>query len=102
MKPAVPSSHQPLTDEQRRILSQCLWDMNLTPEEFLAIIEGRSERTWPPRGFCVARLLESVNWFKITRVLDARSLCLLWPDAKRYVRLHEIREGMEYACRVLR
>jgi hypothetical protein len=30
-----------LTDEQRSVLSQCLWDMNLTPYEFFAIIEGR-------------------------------------------------------------
>jgi hypothetical protein len=33
-----------LTEEQTRILKQCLWDMNLTPEEFLDIIEGKSTR----------------------------------------------------------
>jgi hypothetical protein len=90
-----------LTDEQRRILSQCLWDMNLSPEEFLAIIEGRSDRTWPPRGFCVARLLESVNWFDIATVLNPRILCDLWPEAERYVRVRSVREGMAFACRVL-
>lgn len=50
-----------LTDEQRKIVSQALWDMNLTPEEFLDIIEGRSDRKWQDRGFCVARMLESVK-----------------------------------------
>lgn len=36
-----------LTDEQRSILRQCLWDLNLTPEDFLAIIEGRLVKKWP-------------------------------------------------------
>lgn len=70
-----------LTDEQRGIFSQALWDMNLTPEEFLAIIEGRSERKWPNQAFCVARLLESVNWFDIVKIVEPRRLCLVWQDA---------------------
>jgi len=90
-----------LTDEQRRILRQALWDLNLTPEEFLDIIEGRSARKWPERAFCVARLLESVNWFKIVKVVEPRVLCKLWQDAKKYVRFKEIKEGMDFACRIL-
>ncbi len=90
-----------LTDEQKRILKQCLWDLKLTPEEFLAIIEGRSDRKWPDRGFCVARLLESVNWFKIIKVIDPRIICDLWQEAKRHVRIKDIREGMDFACRIL-
>ena len=72
-----------LTEEQKSILKQCLWDMNLTPEEFLDIIEGRSKRKRPERAFCVARLLESVNWFKIVKVVEPRVLCKLWQDAKK-------------------
>jgi len=90
-----------LTDEQRGILSQALWDLNLTPEEFLAIIEGRSERKWPDQAFCVARLLESVNWFDIVKIVDPMRLCLLWQDARKFVRLKSIREGMDFACRIL-
>ncbi len=90
-----------LTEEQRRILKQCLWDMKLTQEEFLDIIEGRSARKWPDRAFCVARLLESVNWFKIVKVIDPKILCNLWGDARRYVRFKEIKEGMDFACRIL-
>jgi len=90
-----------LTEEQRSILKQCLWDLNLTPEEFLAIIEGRSARKWPERGFCVARLLESVNWFKIVKIIEPRVLCGLWGEARRHVRFKEIKEGMDFACRIL-
>jgi hypothetical protein len=90
-----------LTEEQRRILKQCLWDMNLTPEEFLDIIEGRSTRKWPERAFCVARLLESVNWFKVVKIIDPEILCKLWNEARRYVRFKEIKEGMDFACRIL-
>src|SRR3989338_3694183 len=92
---------QELTEEKRRILKQALWDLNLSPEEFLDIIEGRSTRKWPDRAFCVARLLESVNWFKIVKVVEPRVLCKLWQDAKKYVRFNSIKEGMDFACRIL-
>jgi hypothetical protein len=91
-----------LSEEHKRTLKQCLWDLNLTPEEFLAIIEGRSTRKWPERGFCVARLLESVNWFKVVKIIDPRILCGLWDEARRHVRFKEIKEGMDFACRILR
>ena len=90
-----------LTDEQKKIIKQALWDMNLTPEEFLEIIEGKSGRKWPDRAFYAARLLESINWFKIVKIIDPRVLCGLWPDAKKYVRFKEIKEGMDFACRIL-
>lgn len=90
-----------LTEEEKRTLKQALWDMNLSPEEFLEIIEGRSTRKWPDREFCVARLLESINWFKIVKIIDPRILCQVWKDARKYVRLKEIKEGMDFACRIL-
>jgi hypothetical protein len=90
-----------LTEEQKSILKQCLWDMNLTPEEFLDIIEGRSSRKWPERAFCVARLLESVNWFDIVKIIEPEKICRLWDEAKRYVRFKSIKEGMDFACRIL-
>lgn len=90
-----------LKEEEKRTLKQALWDMNLSPEEFLEIIEGRSTRKWPDREFCVARLLESINWFKIVKIIDPRILCQVWKDARKYVRLKEIKEGMDFACRIL-
>jgi len=92
-----------LTDEQKSILRQCLWDLTLTPEEFLAIIEGRLQRKWPDRAFCVARLLESVNWLEIVNIISPEFLCSLWDDTvRKKVRFKEIREGMDFVCRVLR
>lgn len=90
-----------LTEEEKSILSQALWDINLTPEEFLDIIEGRSARKWPDRAFCVARLLESVNWFKIVKIIHPNVLCAIWHDAKQHIRFKEIREGMDFACTIL-
>lgn len=92
---------QELTEEKRRILSQALWDLNLSPEEFLDIIEGRSNRKWPERAFCVARLLESVNWFDIVKIIEPEKICRLWDGARRYVRFKSIIEGMDFACKVL-
>ncbi len=90
-----------LTEEQKSILKQCLWDMNLTPEEFLDILEGRSARKWPDRAFCVARLLESVNWFDIVKIIEPEKICRLWDEARKYVRFKSIKEGMDFACRIL-
>ena len=92
-----------LTEEKKSILRQCLWDLNLIPEDFLDIIEGRLERKLPDRAFCVARLLWSVNWFKIVEIFPPKYLCTLWNDeVKKRVRSREIREGMDFVCRVLR
>jgi|SRR5208283_462502 len=91
-----------LTDEQKSILKQCLWDLTLTPEDFLAILEGRLVRKWPDQAFCVARLLESVNWFKIVEVIDPQRLCYFWNEnARGKVRFKPLREGMDFACSVL-
>lgn len=76
---------RPLTDEQRSILRQCLWDLNLSPEEYLAIIEGRLIKKWPDRAFCVARLLESVNWFKLVEVVSPELICSLWTEEVKIV-----------------
>ena len=92
---------QNLTEEEKKLISQALWDLNITPEEFLEIIEGRSDKKWPERGFCVARLLESINWLDIVKIIEPRKLCSLWNEAKKYVRLKSIREGMDFACKIL-
>ena len=91
------------TEKQKSIIRQCLWDLTLTPEEFIAIIEGRLHKKWPDRAFCVARLLESVNWFKIVEIISPEFLCSLWDEnVKKKVRFKEIKEGMDFVCRVLR
>lgn len=95
-------SEHNLTEKQKSILKQCLWDLNLTPEEFLAIIEGRLHKKWPDKAFCVARLLESVHWFEIIDIFSPEFLCLLWDNnVKNKVKFKEIREGMDFVCRVL-
>ncbi len=91
-----------LDDKKKRIISQALWDLNLTPEEFVGIIKGDSVRKWPDKGFCVARLLESINWFDVVKIFTPVEICRLWGEAKRYVRIKSIREGMDFACRILR
>ena len=91
-----------LDEKKKQILSQALWDLTLTPEEFAGIIRGSVVKKWPDRGFCVARLLESVNWFDVVMVFTPKEICPLWDEAKRYVRAKSIREGMDFACRVLR
>jgi hypothetical protein len=90
-----------LTEEQRSILKQALWDLNMGPDEFLDIIEGRSTRKWPDRGFCVARLLESVNWFDIVRIVEPKQICASWKTAQKHVRVQSIKKGMDFACRIL-
>lgn len=91
-----------LNQEQRKIIKQCLWDLNLTPDEFIDIIEGHSNRKWPGRALCIARLLESVNWFDIVKIIEPKKICALWDIAKKYVRLKSIKEGMDFACKLLR
>lgn len=90
-----------LTAEEESILRRALWDLMLTPREFLDIVEGHGSRAWPPRGFCVARLLESVNWFDLVKIVKPELLCSMWPEARPHIRRPTIREGMDFACRFL-
>jgi hypothetical protein len=90
-----------ITIEEERILRRALWDLVLTPRELLDIVEGRGSRDWPSRGFCVARLLESINWLDLVRIVKPELLCSVWPEARPHVRRPTIREGMDFACRFL-
>ncbi len=91
-----------LNDEQKSILKQCIWDLNLSIEEFYAILTGKLQKRWPDQAFCIARLIESVNWFKIVKIIDPKELCRLWTeDVKRRIRHKTLKEGMEFACRIL-
>lgn len=101
MMSKIDNKIEKLTEKQNRI-ARTLWDTNLTPEQFLAIINGSSTVKWPDRGFCMAQLLESTNWFEIQKVLDPESICKLWHEAKKYIRSNSIKEGMDFACRILR
>jgi hypothetical protein len=83
------------------IAKRSLWDTNISPEQFLAIIRGEENHEWPSRAFCVARLLECASWYDVVKIISPREICSLWPEAERYVRATGIKRGMEYACRVL-
>lgn len=91
-----------LTEEERKIISQALWDLNVPPEDFVGIIRGSIVRKWPERGFCVARLLESVNWFDVVKIFSPEEICEAWKSAEKYARNESIQKGMEFACRTLR
>jgi hypothetical protein len=91
-----------LPEEKKMILSQALWDLNLTPEEFEGIIKGAVVRSWPDRGFCVARLLESVNWYDVVKIFSLAEICAVWEEARKHLRSESIRKGMDFACGILR
>ena len=91
-----------LDEDKKKIISQALWDLNTTPEEFVDIIRGNVIREWPSQGFCVARLLESVNWFDVVKVFSPVEICEVWEEARKYIRSESIRKGMQFACRTLR
>jgi hypothetical protein len=91
-----------LNEESKKLISQALWDLNITPEEFVGIIRGTASRKWPDRGFCVARLVESVNWYDVVKIFSPAEICAAWEEAKKYTRTESIRKGMEFACRTLR
>jgi len=83
------------------ISKRAVWDLSITPQEFLLILHGELTVSWPSRAFCVARLLECATWYDVVKILSPREICALWPETERYVRSRSIKAGMEYACRVL-
>ncbi len=91
-----------LTKEQKQILKRCLWDRPITPEQFYGIIKGQYTYPGASRAFYIARLLEYANWFDIKKIFKPKEICALWNDeVRRYVRAKSIKEGMDFACKIL-
>jgi len=84
-----------LSDRARRALREILWDVPMSPEEFLDIVEGRREH--PRRAYWVARMLELMDWFDVLDACDVAALADVWPAARRYVRSESLREGLDHA-----
>lgn len=84
-----------------KIAKRAVWDLALSPQDFIKILHGELTVDWPTQAFCVARLLECCNWYDATKILPPRDICTLWPEAKRFVRSPSIRLGMEYAYGLL-
>lgn len=99
----TPSLPENLTHavEDLAIARRAVWDTGLSPESFLAIVRGELTLEWPSRPFCVARLLECASWYDVVKIIAPRDICALWPEAERYVRVTSIKQGMDYACRIL-
>ena len=94
--------NEKLTEEQKQILKGCLWDYRITPQEFYDVLSGQSTPKWPTKAWCVARLINYVNWYNIVKIFKPEEVCALWtPEARRLVRGKYLIEGMDFACRFL-
>lgn len=84
----------------RQVVSSSLLNMTsakerISPEEFLAVLEGRDMRSWPNQAYCTARLFDYHKLHELTEVFDRERLLDLWPSCRLYVQLEDDREDMD-------
>jgi hypothetical protein len=96
---------QPVSiQEQEKLVSGLLWDSPLTPHQFLRILRGESsEQSSFDRPWAAARLLASLPWYSILKILPLSEVkALISRDVLDRIYPQSVRKQYEILGRILR
>ena len=86
--------------DQYKIQSEkykCLvWDYDLTPKDFFAILYGDKTMGWFDRKWATVRVLENAPYYDAIELIEFGNLAELWPKIKISIFNKTIRHGYEY------
>lgn len=86
----------------KEVLKNILWDYNITEEEVELILEGKKKTFSLSKEKLYARLLLSVNWYKLLEIFGKEKIKeLLSDEVLKYIRFKDIRDNFIYARSVL-
>lgn len=73
-----------------------LWDVDLIPSEFDAILAGRAGVDPEDRRWALLRLLEYAPYRELRRLIPLEYFLVEWPNLAPSVRSRTRRQGMEF------
>lgn len=76
-----------------------VWDYNLSPQDFFAILHGEKKTKWPSRDWATIRVLENANYYDAINLIDLDYLAKNWQNLKPQIFKEDIQEGYEYLLR---
>jgi hypothetical protein len=91
-------------DEKINILSSLNWDYTTSPEDMLAVAEGRLDKAGPfDRDFLFLRFLERVSWHRLIAFWGVEQVKELYtPELARRIWPRERRRHFDFALAILR
>jgi hypothetical protein len=88
-----------MTLEQKKTAKKLLWDYNFTEEEFMDILDGKTELGGFNRKWAVRRAIEGLNYYDLLELVGIKTIAEVWPEIRKTFRIKSIKEGMDYVLR---
>jgi hypothetical protein len=95
----------PLTREEKlQMMASLNWDYNVSPEDMLAVAEGKKDKAGPfDRDFLFVRFLERVPWHRLIAFWGVEAVKDLYtPELARRLFPRDLRKKYDFALAVLR
>ncbi|OQX79168.1 MAG: hypothetical protein B6D56_07705 [Candidatus Omnitrophica bacterium 4484_70.1] len=90
------------TEKLKEELKKIVWDYEISLEELIQILEGRKKSFSLNREKILARLLLSVNWYKLLEIFDPQVLKeILNDEVLKYIHIESLRQDFIYAREAL-
>jgi len=88
-----------MTQEQKKTVKKLLWDYDFTEEEFMDILNGKTELGSFNRKWAVRRAVEGLNYYDLLDVVGLKTLAEVWPGIRQTFRTKNIKDGIDYVLR---
>ncbi|MDR1901908.1 MAG: hypothetical protein LBQ88_06485 [Treponema sp.] len=91
-------------DEKLAVMRSLNWDYSTSPEDMLAVLEGRLPKAGPfDRNFLFVRSLERVSWHRLIALWGVEAVKELYtPELARRLFPRDLRRKYDFALAVLR
>ena len=91
-----------INEKLKEELKEIVWDYEVSLEELIQILEGRKKSFSLNREKILARLLLSVNWYKLLEIFGPHILKeILNDEVLKYIHIESLRQDFIYAREVL-
>ena len=91
-----------INEKLKEELKKIVWDYEVSLEELIQILEGRKKSFSLNREKILARLLLSVNWYKLLEIFGPHILKeILNDEVLKHIHTESLRQDFVYAREVL-
>lgn len=76
-----------------------VWDYDIKPQEFFALLKGKKEKGYFTKEWAIARVLENINYYDAMALVPSGELKKTWGKVKQKIFNKTIRDGYEFVLR---
>jgi len=75
---------------------QLVWDYQLSPHEFQAILTGEFSQSGLDQHWAMARVLENAPYYQALKLIPLDSLQQHWPALRNKIHRQDIKKGYDF------